>query len=1416
MSTMVTGEAAARTADEPATPPAPRRRQLLSVAAERISRHRLVAVCLGFVVLAMLQQPGRIIGDTKLDLAVAPLDFLARALTLWEPQGGAGQLQNQAYGYFFPMGPFFALGDVIGLPMWIVQRLWLAALMSVAFVGVVILARRLGIGTPASALVAGVAYALAPRMVSVLGAASIEVVPMALAPWVIIPLAGAARHGSARRAAAFSGVAVFCVGGVNAVATAAVLPLAVLFLLTRPAGPFRRRLMAWWVVSVGLATAWWLGPLVLLGRYSAPFLYYIETAQTTTGPTDFVSVLRGTTHWVASLPSSAGGPIWPAGWSLLNDVVPAAATIVVAALGMLALCRRDLPERTWLVLGLLAGVGLVSLGHLATVQGLWADPLHDALDGALAPLRNVHKFDPVLRLPLALGLAHLLAVLFAWAAKRRDAPPGGSRRARLGRLVPHAIIAVIAFALVSTFSPALAGKLTSPTGFTDVPGYWQETADFLAGEQPSGRALLVPGSSFGSYEWGSPNDEPMQPLAESPWDVRNAIPLSPEGHIRMLDAVEERLARGEGSPGLARYLTRAGISHLVLRNDLDTRAAQATRAVLVREALAESPGITRTATFGPVVSIERTEDGEVFDAGLDEPAPAIEVYSVEGEFPRASTYPLSSAVTVHGGPEAVLALEDRGLITDRPALMAGSTDIQTSLVMVTDALVRRERNFGRLVGPTSAGMTPDQPLTMDAPARDYVLPHLNEAESAVEYVGGTPRASSSAADPDGFSGSRLDTTPWAAVDGNVLTAWRPAPWIADSEAPWWELTTDRMFLASEVAVSLAKEPGAPRVSELRLTTDAGEITVPVADTDEEQFLPLPEGYTRTLRISSTVPSETEDGPLFLLSDVRIPGVGISRTTVTPPPARSADVYAFDAESGRAGCVVVTDGATRCAAGLVSGAEETRFVDRTFTTSSWLKIDVFATAVARPGPALDLLLTQTRGSVPVAASSAQVLDPRGSAIAAVDGDPGTAWVAEGDDRRPTLTLTWPEERPISSLRVVTPAGASVVPTAVTVDGAGTSETAELAADGTATFPEIVTNQLQVAFELPEEVEYLDPYTGWTPPLGLAVSELEVGEPNPAVDPAATVDLACGTGPTVQVDGAVLQTSARTTVAALQNLQPVPLRVCTVDDPSAEVTPFDIPAGVHRVLGDSSELMTPDSITLTDSVPVPRVEGLPSVEPGIREAPEVVRWDPENRTLRVAERAEPTLLVVPENTNDAWTARLDGEFLDRVTVDGWQQGYVLPAGAAGEVQLDFKPGDYYRTALGIGAGAVLLLALVAATPGRPSRTTPRRPRPRWLTRTSAVVAAVALVGAAAFGTALALGVVGLVSLAALWVVAQVAGRRRAAVLGGIAALALLTAGTISLIELEGTETVRQTLAIVAVGAVVAGILPALRFPFRRTPA
>src|SRR5690606_27946009 len=104
------------------------------------------------------------------------------------PSAAAGQLQNQAYGYLFPMGPFFWVGDLLGMPSWVVQRLWWAVVLLVAFHGANLLLGRLGIGSRFSRLVAALVFALAPRMLIGLGAVSSEIWPMALTPWVLLPL----------------------------------------------------------------------------------------------------------------------------------------------------------------------------------------------------------------------------------------------------------------------------------------------------------------------------------------------------------------------------------------------------------------------------------------------------------------------------------------------------------------------------------------------------------------------------------------------------------------------------------------------------------------------------------------------------------------------------------------------------------------------------------------------------------------------------------------------------------------------------------------------------------------------------------------------------------------------------------------------------------------------------------------------------------------------------------------------------------------------------------------------------------------------------------------------------------------------------------------------------------------------------
>ena len=95
----------------------------------------LAAAC---YVLALVQRPGLVYADTKVDLFVDPRSFLVDVASAWTDQVQLGHVFSGQYsGYLFPMAPWFALGDLLGAPAWIVHRLWLGTILALAAYGVV-------------------------------------------------------------------------------------------------------------------------------------------------------------------------------------------------------------------------------------------------------------------------------------------------------------------------------------------------------------------------------------------------------------------------------------------------------------------------------------------------------------------------------------------------------------------------------------------------------------------------------------------------------------------------------------------------------------------------------------------------------------------------------------------------------------------------------------------------------------------------------------------------------------------------------------------------------------------------------------------------------------------------------------------------------------------------------------------------------------------------------------------------------------------------------------------------------------------------------------------------------------------------------------------------------------------------------
>jgi arabinofuranan 3-O-arabinosyltransferase len=637
------------------------------------------------------------------------------------------------------------------------------------------------------------------------------------------------------------------------------------------------------------------------------------------------------------------------------------------------------------------------------------------------------------------------------------------------------------------------------------------------------------------------------------------------------------------------------------------------------------------------------------------------------------------------------------------------------------------------------------------------------------------RASSSASDAAAPGVASPGALPWAAVDGNPYTAWRSVSFDGPV-GQWWEVRFAQPRDVTGLKVRfVSSDLVGPAVTQVEVRTDRGLVVQPATDA----ALSTPTGTTRTLRLTvKAVRGNVRTGNVGV-SDVTVPGLAPARALQIPDDitATVSPTVVLGLDPAPVPTCVTAGDTTSCRGAALGLEGDPDGLTRVVRLNQGRVFAVSGTVLPTQSQDVLALLNPISPTVTVTASSTLGNSPAVRPAAAIDGDPRTSWVASPFDAAPVLHVRWPSARQLTSIRVTTGDSSGVaVPLRVHLTTPHGTRDLLLGPDGTAQFPVLGTDRVDVSFPELARSLAVDPTAPPAANIPVAVSELSFpsAHDRPYLPTAAQPTGApCGFGPQIRVDDTVIETKVSGTVQDLLRSRPLRMEACGTASKGLTLT-----TGSHRIQVLQSARFSGSSLVL-------RPVTTDVIGSGDRTL-DVVTWTAAHRTVNVGAGGA-ALLVVPENANVGWSATVNGRQLVARTVDGWQQGWLLPAGAAGTVRLDFQPDSPYRAGLFLGGlGALLLLVLSAVAVLRPDV---RVPRPQPPVRMPSSLRAVGAVGVAAllagwWGVAL-VGLCGLLVMRARgreWLPA-----------GGVLAATLVTAGK--------AAEVGQTVQLLALAAVLA---------------
>ncbi len=1254
-----------------------------------------LALTLVAYVVALLQSPGLSSSDTKINLHVDPVTFLGQVASVWSPTEGLGHVQGGQYaGYLWPMGPFFALGQKLGLSGWLTERLWLGTLLALSAWGVILLLdqlleRRRGAGH----LLAGALYMLNPYVVVLTSRTTVFLLAYAALPWLMLVTHRALREPHRRWwwAAAFALITTSTGAGVNATVTAFVLVGPVLLAVYEVAlreVPVRDVTAFAWraLLTTSAASIWWIVPLLVQSRYGLDFLQYTEQIGAIWASTSITESLRLMGYWPTYLGVGFADTLVPffgnAETMLFNPFVVVASLLVPALALTGFIWTRRWRYGPLFVLTALCALLMMSVGWPSGTPGRRAADFLYAHLTALQFLRTTYKAGPLLALAIA---------MLAAGAARAIWP-------RLGAVARIAAAGGACALVVLSALPFFQGDAIELT-WSAIPSAWKQAGAGLTSELPANsRAVVLPGQAYAYYNWGGTVDPILPSLTTRPVAVRNVPPFDDLHAVDLLWTVDDlvqqqRLLPGELRPLLSLMSARAVIT---ATDDDDALSGALAPNPAARE-LATQPGFQRPSrSYGPVRTFpgaQDTADGPLRLPQVrryDLPAPGI-----------VRIEPAATPTIVDGSAEGVADIAalhelrpgdplfyaaDESAATIRRQAAAGAevfiTDSNRRRVFVASRMLQ---NYGWTVSAAD-GFPSDAALLNPFPARG------SEAQTVAVFEGARDVFAPFNPELAQFP----EHQPAAAFDGDPSTSWLADTTLAPSDQ-YVEVVFDRPRQIPYLDLLPYVQNPFARLSQVFVNGRSfaihpgwNRLDVALRNAD----------YLR-ITIGHVVATGTSGGTGVGIAEARIPGVRIRELLRPPVIAQDAlrgtnlshtpITYVFERTTAAApllrgpapSAVIARGDILQEQAKLIGQAQdpETGIARRIDPPAArrWTVSGLASVSPAAPDPALDALAgTDTAGA---SFSSSGRLNglPKFRASSAFDGSSVTAWAAPLGRFQPAW-LAWTTRRPQTVHRLVLLRSDLPVqfPTRVELTVPGAPALTQMLDVGPAGAVRLSRPIRAASFRLT-----ILRAAGSSRP-AVAIAEV-LGAGTPTVrEPAAgaAINGRCG-DLTAQVAGRAVALRVRGSVAALDAGSALALEACGA--------PVALPAApLDFRIGPS--VVRPLLVTLHSPAPQPLVSTRRRTGGEVLSSQE--QTDGSFSQVRVRVNG-PSWLVLGESYNAGWKATCDGRSLGAPRViDAFANGWPV-GGSCRLVSITFGPQSTVNLGYLLGGLAclILLLALLA---------------------------------------------------------------------------------------------------------------------------